>query len=128
MIIRCGALAWRLARLRPLATILFVLAGSRRDHPWYLTPKAEYLPEGEESKIFTLMFAPPGYNIRHDARCIPRGRSSDFVAGGGSGPGSCSRRGETDVPGLNFTIGFAELRAARISWFARRPTAVRPRR
>ena len=28
-----------------------------------LTPKAEYLPEGEEQKIFAFMFAPPGYNI-----------------------------------------------------------------
>ena len=28
-----------------------------------LTPKAEYLPEGEEKKIFTSIFAPPGYNI-----------------------------------------------------------------
>lgn len=29
----------------------------------YLTPKAEYLPEGEEKKIFASVFAPPGYNI-----------------------------------------------------------------
>ncbi len=28
-----------------------------------LTPKAEYLPEGEEPKIFALMFPPPGYNL-----------------------------------------------------------------
>ena len=29
----------------------------------FLTPKAEYLPEGEESKAFSSAFAPPGYNI-----------------------------------------------------------------
>lgn len=29
----------------------------------YLTPRAEYLPEGEEKKIFARVFAPPGYNI-----------------------------------------------------------------
>ncbi|MBT8058800.1 MAG: efflux RND transporter permease subunit, partial [Gammaproteobacteria bacterium] len=29
-----------------------------------LTPRAEYLPEGEEAKIFARMFAPPGYNLQ----------------------------------------------------------------
>ncbi len=29
----------------------------------FLTPKAEYLPEGEESKLFVYALAPPGYNI-----------------------------------------------------------------
>jgi multidrug efflux pump subunit AcrB len=28
-----------------------------------LTPAAEYLPEGEEPKVFALMSAPPGYNL-----------------------------------------------------------------
>lgn len=31
---------------------------------WGLTPKAEYLPEGEEPVTFTLMFPPPGYNLQ----------------------------------------------------------------
>lgn len=30
----------------------------------YLTPPAEYLPEGEEPKIFASMNAPPGYNLQ----------------------------------------------------------------
>jgi multidrug efflux pump subunit AcrB len=30
---------------------------------WRLTPAAEYLPEGEEPKIFAVMNAPPGYNL-----------------------------------------------------------------
>lgn len=29
-----------------------------------LTPKAEYLPEGEEAKTFSSLYAPPGYNIK----------------------------------------------------------------
>lgn len=29
----------------------------------FMTPKAEYLPEGEEAKIFAMMIAPPGYNL-----------------------------------------------------------------
>ncbi len=28
-----------------------------------LTPAAEYLPEGEEPKVFASMNAPPGYNL-----------------------------------------------------------------
>lgn len=31
---------------------------------WGLTPKAEYLPEGEEAKVFAFMFPPPGYNLQ----------------------------------------------------------------
>ena len=30
---------------------------------WQLTPAAEYLPEGEEPKVFAVMNAPPGYNL-----------------------------------------------------------------
>ncbi|NNC54361.1 MAG: efflux RND transporter permease subunit, partial [Pseudomonadales bacterium] len=30
---------------------------------WKLTPAAEYLPEGEEPKVFAVMNAPPGYNL-----------------------------------------------------------------
>ena len=30
---------------------------------FFLTPAAEYLPEGEEPKIFATMSAPPGYNL-----------------------------------------------------------------
>ena len=30
---------------------------------YFLTPAAEYLPEGEESKVFVSLTAPPGYNV-----------------------------------------------------------------
>jgi len=30
---------------------------------FFLTPSAEYLPEGEEAKIFVRLLAPPGYNL-----------------------------------------------------------------
>ncbi len=91
--------------LRSLAIILLILAGA-----WaiisYLTPDAEYLPEGEESKIFTLMFAPPGYNIdmmRDAFRKVDR----DFTPAVGQDPAAFAR-GEAEVPALNFTIGFAD--------------------
>lgn len=34
----------------------------------YLVPPAEYLPEGEEPKVFASMDAPPGYNLESMAR------------------------------------------------------------
>ncbi len=90
--------------VRPLATIVIVLLGAGAII-YYLTPKAEYLPEGEESKIFTLMFAPPGYNIsmmREAFRSVDR----HFTPAVGQDP-ALFERGETEVPALNFTIGFA---------------------
>ncbi len=100
-----GAVQWLTQGiLRPLVTILVVLAGA-----WailsYLTPEAEYLPEGEESKIFTLMFAPPGYNI-HMMREAFREVDRDFTSAVGQDP-VVFERGESTVPALNFTIGFA---------------------
>ena len=34
---------------------------------WWLTPAAEYLPEGEEPKTFSVMSAPPGYSLQEMA-------------------------------------------------------------
>ena len=39
----------------PLAAVVWIIAT--------LTPPAEYLPEGEEAKTFSLMIPPPGYNL-----------------------------------------------------------------
>ena len=90
--------------IRPILVILSVLAGAAAIL-WLLTPKAEYLPEGEESKIFTLMFAPPGYNIGMMRDAFQR-VDADFFPAVGQDP-ALFARGETEVPGLNFTIGFA---------------------
>jgi multidrug efflux pump subunit AcrB len=90
--------------LRPVSTIAVVLTGALAII-WSLTPKAEYLPEGEESKIFTLMFAPPGYNV-HMMREAFREVDREFVPAVGQDP-VLFERGESQVPALNFTIGFA---------------------
>ena len=36
----------------------------------FLTPAAEYLPEGEEPKTFAVMSAPPGYNLETMAAAL----------------------------------------------------------
>lgn len=58
-----GGVNWLVAtsrrRLTFIADIVALTAGSLV----FLTPPAEYLPEGEEAKIFTTMIAPPGYSL-----------------------------------------------------------------
>ena len=90
--------------VRPLLVITLVL-GAAGAIIWTLTPDAEYLPEGEESKIFTLMFAPPGYNIDMMRRAFQE-VDQDFYPAVGQDP-ALFAAGETEVPALNFTIGFA---------------------
>ena len=68
-------------------------------------PKAEYLPEGEEQKIFVRMFAPPGYNI-DEMHAIHKDVDDFLVPHIGEDPDKF-RRGESDFPGLNYVIGYA---------------------
>ena len=66
----------------------------------WLTPPAEYLPEGEEPKAFTRMIPPPGYNLAEmamvadDVRAKPRAHIGADPAG--------FDRGETDMPPLRY--------------------------
>lgn len=54
---------WLLATpRRRIATVLVTVATSGAVI-WTMTPPAEYLPEGEEPKIFARMIPPPGYNL-----------------------------------------------------------------
>ncbi len=71
----------------------------------YLTPKAEYLPEGEEQKIFAFMFAPPGYNVE-EMHSIFKRLDAQFVGHVGADP-DVFERGESEVPALNFAVGYA---------------------
>lgn len=50
--------AWR----RAFCMIITLAATSSAFY--FLTPPAEYLPEGEEAKAFSTMIAPPGYSLR----------------------------------------------------------------
>jgi multidrug efflux pump subunit AcrB len=50
---------------RPLAryACMIVTTAATGAALFWLTPPAEYLPEGEEAKSFSVMIAPPGYNL-----------------------------------------------------------------
>jgi len=58
-----GAIDRLMATPRRRVTTIFVTVGLSAGLVFWLTPPAEYLPEGEEPKIFASMNAPPGYNL-----------------------------------------------------------------
>lgn len=56
-------ISWMIrTRIRRIAVIALVAMGSM-SIIYFLTPPAEYLPEGEEPKAFASMTSPPGYNL-----------------------------------------------------------------
>ncbi len=67
-------------------------------------PKAEYLPEGEEQKMFIQMYAPPGYNI-DEMHAIYKDLDDFLVSHIGEDPDKYAR-GEADLPGLDYVVGY----------------------
>lgn len=66
----------------------------------FLTPPAEYLPEGEEAKTFASMNAPPGYNLdtMHEIGMEVQDYFMQFV----NDDPSKFEAGETDVPAMQY--------------------------
>ena len=69
-----------------------------------LTPKAEYLPEGEEAKVFARMFAPPGYNLETMLRI--HHEIDPLVVSQIGADGSAFKSGKTDVPPIQSHVAF----------------------
>jgi multidrug efflux pump subunit AcrB len=67
---------------------------------FFLTPAAEYLPEGEEPKTFASLSAPPGYNLETMAE-IGMEIQDYFLQYVGDDP-ERFERGETDVPAIKY--------------------------
>ena len=67
---------------------------------WWLTPAAEYLPEGEEPKVFATMNAPPGYNMAAMER-IARELEAYLLPHVGADP-ELYDRGESEVPAIAY--------------------------
>jgi len=94
------AVAWLIASSRRrLLTVFSVLASVLLVFLW-LTPPAEYLPEGEEAKIFALMIAPPGYNLSEMTR-IAKQVEAHFLPYVDDDP-QRFEGGETQVPALRY--------------------------
>ncbi|MEJ2298877.1 MAG: efflux RND transporter permease subunit [Woeseiaceae bacterium] len=95
---------WLLATAhRRVAALILTLVGTLGILV-FLTPPAEYLPEGEEAKIFARLFAPPGYNMQ-TMLDIWAGLDPQFVAQIGA-DGSDFASGKTPIPPLLQHISF----------------------
>lgn len=94
-----------------LTAVVGLLGGA-----WLFMPEAEYLPEGEEPKAFSMMIAPPGYNLSHMQKISDElliyfdqhlnAPSSDFA------------QGKTDLPSLKYyslSVGVGNI------WFLSEP-------
>lgn len=93
-----GAIDWLIeGRVRRLGIVFGVAAASLAVLVW-LTPPAEYLPEGEEPKVFATMNAPPGYNLATMAQ-IGEEVQAYFLPFLDHSP-ERFERGETEVPAL----------------------------
>ncbi len=66
----------------------------------FLTPAAEYLPEGEEPKIFATMSAPPGYNLP-TMQVIGKEIEEHFLPYVGADP-KLFHSGEHEVPAITY--------------------------
>jgi multidrug efflux pump subunit AcrB len=90
----------------------------------FLTPAAEYLPEGEEPKAFASMSSPPGYNLDTMAR-IGRELQEFFLPYLAHDPEQFER-GETDVPALLYLNLSIEATRIRIISQPKDPAHIKP--
>lgn len=65
---------------------------------YFLTPAAEYLPEGEEAKSFSTMIAPPGYNLPEMEKIAQKIQEEMLPAL--AGDPAAFDRGEISIPPL----------------------------
>ncbi|SHH31991.1 efflux RND transporter permease subunit [Ferrimonas marina] len=85
----------RRARLWSLGFIVLILGGA-----YLLMPAAEYLPEGEEPKAFSMMIAPPSYNLSEMA--VIGAELREYFEGHLNADEADFRAGKTDMPPLAY--------------------------
>jgi len=117
-----NGISWLMAtRLRRLTCVLTTLVASA-GIILGLTPPAEYLPPGEEPKIFARMNAPPGYNLQTMSD-IGREVQDYFLPYLDHDPEQYER-GETQVPALDYLIVSIDPGGMRIIAEPKRPAQV----
>lgn len=97
--------------VRSLICIL-AIAGASAAVIVYLTPPAEYLPEGDEPKVFARMNAPPGYNLKTMDR-IGMELQDRLMPYVGNDP-ELYKRGEVPVPAIRYLLLNVEPEGLRI--------------
>ncbi len=97
--------AWILHSLRRRLVAIGLILAVTTVIIFALMPKAEYLPEGEEAKTFSFMFAPPGYNLDEVMSVVKP--MHDFLVPHLEDDPQLFARGESDVPALRFIVTYA---------------------
>jgi multidrug efflux pump subunit AcrB len=110
-------------RLRRIATVT-VSAGACLAAFVWLTPPAEYLPEGEEPKTFARMSAPPGYNLGAMSR-VGADIQAYFLPFLDHTPDQFER-GETAVPAMKYLNLRIRPDSLRIIAEPKDPAHIRP--
>jgi multidrug efflux pump subunit AcrB len=93
------AVDWLHGRQRRCLAAVMIVVAMALSIILLLTPKANYLPEGEEKKVFAQLFPPPGYSLQ-ELEAAAKVVSSHFVPYIGQDP-ALFDRGESPVPGLD---------------------------
>jgi multidrug efflux pump subunit AcrB len=107
-------------RIAIIATVALFSAGIFA----FLTPSAEYLPEGEEPKTFASLTSPPGYNIETMAR-IGNGLQEYFLPFIQHQPEQFDN-GETEVPALKYVNMSIDAQRIRIITQPQDPSHIKP--
>jgi multidrug efflux pump subunit AcrB len=97
-----AGVAWLIARRRRRWATVAIAVVSSSAIVWGLTPPAEYLPPGEEPKIFARMNAPPGYNLDRITD-IGREIQASLLPFLEDEPEAFAT-GETEVPAIDYMI------------------------
>ncbi|MGD8567626.1 MAG: efflux RND transporter permease subunit [Gammaproteobacteria bacterium] len=90
----------------------------------FLTPAAEYLPEGEEPKTFASLSSPPGYNLETMAK-IGRDLQAYFLPFTEDSPEQFDN-GETQVPAMAYLNLSIQPRRIRIITQPKDPAHIKP--
>ncbi|MDJ0740811.1 MAG: efflux RND transporter permease subunit [Gammaproteobacteria bacterium] len=119
-----GAVDWLSGgRLRRVLTLTVAAGASLAAFVW-LTPPAEYLPEGEEPKTFARMNAPPGYNLDTMQR-IGADLQAYFLPFLDDAPERFAR-GESPVPAIKYLNMRVQPDGLRIIAEPKDPAQIRP--
>ena len=100
------------ARIYAISFIFVIMGGA-----YLLMPAAEYLPEGEEPKAFSIMIAPPSYNLSEMEKIGAQLR--DHFNGFLNAAPDAFENGETKMPSLAYYS--MSVSVGRI-WFLSAPT------
>lgn len=83
------------ARIAAISFVVVIMGAA-----YWLMPAAEYLPEGEEPKAFSMMIAPPSYNLSEMERIGAELRT--YFDGFVMADSSDFEQGKTDMPPLEY--------------------------